>query len=208
MNEVQVLLENGLTQSEWMLRQADELAIKMAGKDRCEKALIIGEKLSSIYNSGSFRHSAPGGERWSWGEWVNNCLSRLLPGEEMGLQAADERRYLWEIRKLLSQGSSPMELPNGVGQARALQALIPRRYDCPNGWNPAVLDDAEKAKGLALVWEKALERAKERRRKNGPTFDDVRITREKCRTQLELAGEIRKMPSHLKAAIDARREGG
>jgi len=205
-DEVQVLLESDLTQTEWTTRQADELAIQLAGKDRFEKALIIGEKLSSIYNSGSFRRSRPGGERWSWDDWVTNRLSLLLPGEELGVQAADDRRFLWEVRKLLVRSSSTVELPKGLAHARALKALIPRQYDRLNSWNPSVLDDEEKAKGLALVWEKAQDRAKEQQRKNGPTCDDVRITREQWRKQLELAGQIRQQPSSLKAATEARRE--
>lgn len=192
--ELQVFLESDLTDTEWTERQADELAIELAGKDRLEKALIIGEKLSHIYNSGSFRRSAPGGERWTWEQYVNNRLPELLPGEAPKITQADCRRFLWETRKLVAGRTSGQGLPTTTGQAEALQALIPRRYSGPSGWNPAVLNDPEQAKGLRLVWEKALERAQQQQRRNGPTADDVRIVREEWRTQLELTGQIRQAP--------------
>jgi hypothetical protein len=44
------LLESPLSQAETAKLQSCELAIELAGKDRLEKALIIGEKLSTIYN--------------------------------------------------------------------------------------------------------------------------------------------------------------
>jgi hypothetical protein len=95
-------LESDLTSQEWTERQADELAIELAGKDRLEKALIIGEKLSRLYNSGSFRRSAPGGERWSWEDWVNKRLPELLPDEAPKITLADcNGDFLWEARQLL-----------------------------------------------------------------------------------------------------------
>jgi hypothetical protein len=208
-DDVQVFLESDLTGTEWTERQADELAIELAGKDRLEKALIIGEKLSHIYNSGTFRRSAPGGERWSWEQYVTNRLPELLPGEAPKVTQANCRRFLWEVRQLVSRPrtSGAASLPSTTSQAEALQGLIPRAETRSNAnWNPSVLDDPEQAEGLRLVWGKALERAQQEQRKNGPTADDVRIVREQWRTQLELAGQIRQAPKSFQAATAERSE--
>lgn len=190
-----LFLESDLTTQEWTERQADELAIEMAGKDRLEKALIIGEKLSHIYNSGSFRRSAPGGERWTWEDWVNKRLPELLPGEAPKLTQADCRRFLWETRKLLSSAGVRGAVPASIQQAEALKALIPRQFQNFAGWNPAILDDPDAAEGLRVVWGLALQNAAKQQRKNGPTIEDVRAAREEARPQLAAAGLIREAPA-------------
>jgi hypothetical protein len=200
-----LFLDSDLTSQEWTERQADELAIEMAGKDRLEKALIIGEKLSHIYNSGSFRRSAPGGERWTWEDWVNKRLPELLPGEAPKIDAADRRRLLWEVRQLLSGATSPRQLPTAAEPARALQALIPRRYERPaGGWNPAILDDPDAAEGLRVVWGLALQNAAKQKRKSGPTTEDVRAAREEARPQLAAAGLIREAPAAFQQSTAER----
>lgn len=203
-----VFLESDLTKQEWTERQADELAIEMAGKDRLEKALIIGEKLSHIYNSGSFRRSAPGGERWTWEDWVNKRLPELLPGEAPKITQADCRRFLWEQRQLLSLGRHvglPETLPASVRQAEALQSLIPRQRTGNTGtWHPAILDDPDAAEGLRVVWGLALQNAAKQQRKNGPTTEDVRAAREEARPQLAAAGLIREAPAAFQQSTAER----
>ena len=201
-------LESDLTSQEWTERQADELAIEMAGKDRLEKALIIGEKLSRLYNSGSFRRSAPGGKRWTWEDWVNKRLPELLPGESGKLDWADDRRFLHEVRRCLSARSlARQELPVATGVARTLQALIPRQETRSNAnWNPSVLDDPDAAEGLRVVWGLALQNAAKQQRKNGPTTEDVRDARKELRPTLEQQGLIRSVPASLQAAASARVE--
>jgi hypothetical protein len=84
------LLESPLSPSEAAQLQSCELAIELAGKDRLEKALIIGEKLSTIYNHALFR-GADGG--CTWEQWIQDRLTKLLPDEATGKQAwADYRR--------------------------------------------------------------------------------------------------------------------
>lgn len=201
-----LFLESDLTQQEWTERQADELAIEMAGKDRLEKALIIGEKLSHIYNSGSFRRSAPGGERWTWEDWVNKRLPELLPGEAPKVGQADNRRILWETRKLLSPQprAATGNLPTSQRQAEALQALIPRQRTQVGGWAPAILDDPDAAEGLRVVWGLALQNAAKQQRKNGPTTEDVRAAREEARPQLAQAGLIREAPAAFQQSTAER----
>jgi hypothetical protein len=204
-----VFLESDLSNQEWTERQADELAIEMAGKDRLEKALIIGEKLSHIYNSGSFRRSAPGGERWTWEQYVANRLPQLLPeADGKSMDWADERRVFWEVRKVLSyRDTYPGGLPTkSQAQAKHLQALVPRRFARPDKWNPAVLDDPDAAEGIALVWGEACKKAETNQRKNGPTADDVRAAREELRPDLERKGLIRSAPASFQAAAAARVE--
>lgn len=203
--DTELFLESDLTQTEWTERQADELAIEMAGKDRLEKALIIGEKLSHIYNSGSFRRSAPGGERWKWEDWVNKRLPELLPDEAPKVTQADCRRFLWESRNLVSGRRAGRGLPTTTRQAEALQGLIPRRYDRPQGgWNPAVLDDPDQAEGLVKVWELAQQNAAAQQRKNGPTTDDVRAAREELRPKLAELGLIREAPKAFQQSTAER----
>lgn len=202
-----LFLESDLTKQEWTERQADELAIELAGKDRLEKALIIGEKLSHIYNTGSFRRSAPGGERWTWEDWVNKRLPELLPGEAPKVDAADRRRLLWEARQLLSlRAREPLpDLPITGRQAEALKALIPRQQSGNAGrWWPAILDDPDAAEGLRLVWELAIQNAAKNQRKNGPTTEDVRSAREEARPQLAAAGLIREANKGLQLATAER----
>lgn len=201
-------LESDLTQQEWTERQADELAIELAGKDRLEKALIIGEKLSHIYNSGSFRRSALGGERWAWEDWVNKRLPELLPGEAGKLDWADDRRFLHEVRRCLSaRKAARQELPVATGVARTLQALIPRQETRSNAnWNPSVLDDPDAAEGISKVWELACQNAETNERRNGPTAEDVRAAREELRPALEQQGLIRSAPASFQAANTARVE--
>jgi hypothetical protein len=203
-------LESDLTSQEWTERQADELAIQMAGKDRLEKALIIGEKLSRLYNSGSFRRSAPGGERWTWKDWVNKRLPELLPDEVTdGANPgwADTRRSFYEVRQLLRplqlQGGA---LPSTLRSAVNLTALIPRRFPGPSGWNPSILDDPGAAEGIAKVWDLACRNADQNQRRNGPTPEDVRAAREELRPALEQQGLIRSAPASFQAATVARVE--
>ena len=200
-----LFLESDLTKQEWTERQADELAIELAGKDRLEKALIIGEKLSHIYNSGSFRRSAPGGERWTWEQYVTHRLPELLPGEAPKLTQADCRRVLWESRNLVSGRPGARGMPTTTKQAEALKGLIPRRYDRPQGgWNPAVLDEPERAEGLLKVWELAQQNAAAQQRKNGPTADDVRAAREELRPRLAELGLIRAAPKAFQQSTAER----
>jgi hypothetical protein len=202
-----VFLESDLTKQEWTERQADELAIEMAGKDRLEKALIIGEKLSHIYNSGSFRRSAPGGERWTWEQYVTHRLPELLPGEAPKLDQADGRRFLWEVRQLIRPGRAPAELPNSIRQAVGLKALIPRAETRSNAsWNPAIFDDPDQAEGLVKVWELAQKNAAAQQRKNGPTADDVRAAREELRPKLAQLGLIREAPKAFQQSTAERVE--
>ena len=91
--EVQKLLDSPLTDVETKELEACELQIELAGKDRLEKALIIGEKLSTIYNNALFR--GEGGR--SWVEWVEQRLPELLP-EADKTDWADDRRGLYEVR--------------------------------------------------------------------------------------------------------------
>jgi hypothetical protein len=205
-------LESDLTSQEWTERQADELAIEMAGKDRLEKALIIGEKLSRLYNSGSFRRSAPGGERWTWEDWVNKRLPELLPGEAPKIDAADQRRFLWETRQLLLLAGERVHrenLPTTIRQAAGLTALIPRKPGEGSkgiNWQPAILDDPDAAEGIAKVWNLACRNADQNQRRNGPTTEDVRDAREELRPALEQQGLIRSAPASFQAATSARVE--
>jgi len=201
-----LFLESDLTKQEWTERQADELAIEMAGKDRLEKALIIGEKLSHIYNSGSFRRSAPGGERWTWEQYVTHRLPELLPGEAPKLSQADNRRFLWEVRQLVSppRRAAAGSLPTSTRQAEALKALIPRKLSNVGGWAPAVLDDIDQAEGLVKVWELAQQNAAAQQRKNGPTADDVKAAREELRPKLAELGLIREAPKAFQQSTAER----
>jgi hypothetical protein len=209
--DTELFLESDLTPQEWTERQADELAIKMAGKDRLEKALIIGERLSRIYNAGTFRRAAPGGERWTWADWVAKLLPGLLPDEAPKLDGADRRRVLWEARKLLSpEASRPaaegVPLPTSTKHGEGLGALIPRKITNIGGWAPAILDDPDRAEGLRLVWALALKNAATEQRKNGPTEADVKAAREELRPQLLKLGLIREAPAGFQAAAAARVE--
>ena len=190
--EVQKLLESPLTSHESQELEACELQIEIAGKDRLEKALIIGEKLSTIYNHALFR--GDGGRTWA--DWVEQRLPQLLPHEAPKLGAADHRRILWEARHLLSGQTSDREhLPVSNAQAEALQGLIPRAYNLPQGgWNPVVFDDPECIEGLSAVWGLAQRNAAQNQRKNGPTANDVKEAREELRPQLLEKGWIREAP--------------
>jgi hypothetical protein len=203
-----VFLESDLSNEEWTERKADELAIEMAGKDRLEKALIIGEKLSHIYNSGSFRRSAPGGERWTWEDWVNKRLPELLPGEAPKLTQANCRRFLWETRQLLSphRSTGVGGMPVTAAQAEVLQGLIPRKLSNVGNWAPAILDDPDQAEGLAKVWEMARQNAAKQQRKSGPTVEDVRAAREELRPKLAELGLIREAPKAFQQSTAERVE--
>ena len=167
------LLESPLSPAETAELQSCELAIELAGKDRLEKALIIGEKLSTIYNHALFR-GADGG--CTWEQWLKERLPKLLP-EAAGksVQWGDRRRILWEERKLLSSSRSGCAvLPATQEPAEALSALIPRKFSRPVGWNPTILDDPDAAEGIAKVWELACRNAEQNQRRNGPTAESVR----------------------------------
>lgn len=197
------LLESPLSPAETAELQSCELAIELAGKDRLEKALIIGEKLSTIYNHALFRGAGGG---CTWEQWVATRLPELLPGEATGkIDWADDRRFIHETRSLLlAQGCA--SAPASIGTSRSLQALIPRRFSGPSGWNPAVLDDSDAAQGIAKVWELARLNAERNQRRNGPTAEDVRAAREELRPVLEQQGLIRSAPASFQAATAARVE--
>ena len=201
------LLESPLSPAESAQLQSCELAIELAGKDRLEKALIIGEKLSTIYNSALFRGSDGG---CTWEQWLKERLPKLLPeAEGRSVDWADDRRCFWEVRSLLSHGGDPhRELPTKTDlQAKPLRALIPRRYgSANNGWNPAILDDPSAAEGIAKVWELACNNAEANQRRNGPIAEDVRAAREELRPALEQQGLIRSAPASFQAATAARVE--
>jgi hypothetical protein len=199
------LLESPLSPAETAELQSCELAIELAGKDRLEKALIIGEKLSAIYNHALFR-GADGG--CTWEQWVGDRLTKLLPGEATGKQGwADDRRALYECRALIAPSSKKEHLPDKLAeQARHLVALIPRRFSGPSGWNPAILDDPDAAQGIAKVWQLACQNAEVNQRRNGPTAEDVRAAREELRPALEQQGLIRSAPASFQAATAARVE--
>jgi hypothetical protein len=199
------LLESPLSPAEDAQLQSCELAIELAGKDRLEKALIIGEKLSTIYNHALFR-GADGG--CSWEQWLKERLPRLLPeADGKSLDWGDGRRLLWEERKLLRVIDYPGELPSGVAVAAHLKGLVPRRYQgAAGGWNPAILDDPSAAEGIAKVWELACNNAEANQRRNGPTAEDVRAAREELRPALEQQGLIRSAPASFQTATAARVE--
>jgi hypothetical protein len=199
------LLESPLSPAEAAQLQSCELAIELAGKDRLEKALIIGEKLSTIYNSALFRGSDGG---CTWDQWLKERLPKLLPeAEGKATSWGDGRRILWEQRKLLSsttvRGAQPLE---SIRVADSLKALIPRKFSGPAGWNPAILDDPSAAEGIAKVWELACNNAEANQRRNGPTSEDVRAAREELRPALEQQGLIRSAPASFQAATAARVE--
>jgi hypothetical protein len=199
------LLESPLSPAETAQLQSCELAIELAGKDRLEKALIIGEKLSTIYNEALFR-GADGG--CTWEQWLKERLPKLLPeAEGRSVDWSDDRRLLWESRQLVAARNVPRgSLPDGTRVAGALKALIPRRYSGTPGWNPAILDDPDAAEGIAKVWELACANAETNQRRNGPTAEDVRAAREELRPALEQQGLIRSAPASFQAATAARVE--
>ena len=199
------LLKSPLSPAEAAQLQSCELAIELAGKDRLEKALIIGEKLSTIYNSALFRGSDGG---CTWDQWLKERLPKLLPeADGRSTDWGDTRRQLWEQRQLLlSCKLTRGELPAGVGVAHQLSALIPRKFARPVGWNPAILDDPSAAEGIAKVWELACTNAETNQRRNGPTAEDVRAAREELRSALEQQGLIRSAPASFQAATAARVE--
>jgi hypothetical protein len=198
------LLESPLSPAESAQLQSCELAIELAGKDRLEKALIIGEKLSTIYNHALFR-GADGG--CAWEQWVSTRLVALLPDEATGKQGwADTRRWLWESRKLISSSDLRGALPASLSQAEAMASLVPRNASGPAGWQPAILDDPDAAQGIAKVWELACQNAQTNQRRNGPTAEDVRAAREELRPALEQQGLIRSAPASFQAATAARVE--
>jgi hypothetical protein len=200
------LLESPLSPAETAQLQSCELAIELAGKDRLEKALIIGEKLSTIYNGALFR-GIDGG--CSWEQWLKERLPRLLPeAEGRSTDWGDRRRLLWEQRKLLSAcACAPGILPVTTRIVDALTALVPRQASKgPGNWQPAILDDPDAAEGIAKVWELACSNAESNHRRNGPTAEDVRAAREELRPTLEQKGLIRSAPASFQAATAARVE--
>ena len=203
--EAASLLESPLSPAETAELQSCELAIELAGKDRLEKALIIGEKLSTIYNHALFR-GADGG--CTWDQWVATRLVELLPDEATGKPGwADTRRLLWEQRKLISCSKVRAALlPQSLKTAESMASLIPRNANGPSGWQPAILDDPDAAKGIAKVWELACQNAERNQRRNGPTAEDVRSAREELRPALEQQGLIRSAPASFQAATAARVE--
>jgi len=197
------LLESPLSPAETAELQSCELAIELAGKDRLEKALIIGEKLSTIYNGALFR-GVNGG--CSWEQWLKEQLPKILPeSADKSTAWADGRRALWEQRRLLTVTDYRGELPSGVAIADNLKGLVPRKYKSLQGWNPAILDDPDAAQGIAKVWELSCITAKLQGRKE-PNVFDVRAAREELRPALEQQGLIRSAPASFQAATAARVE--
>ena len=201
--EIQTLLDSPMTATENQELEACELQIELAGKDRLEKALIIGEKLSTIYNKALFR--GEGGR--SWADWVQQRLPEILPEAGGSKDWADERRWLYEVRACIPCG----ELPAAAAVTRALKALIPKRFDGQGGWNPSELD--QPAEGLAAVWELAKSNAAQQQRKNGPIKEDVTAAREELRPELLEQGLIREANKAFQqknaermAAAQSRRE--
>lgn len=199
------LLESPLSPAETAELQTCELAIELAGKDRLEKALIIGEKLSTIYNHALFRGPDGG---CTWEQWLKQRLPKILPEAGAAVDWGDDRRILWETRALLSlPGTYQVALPiKAQEQAKPLRALIPRRYENDRGWNPSVLDDPDAAEGIALVWGEACKKAEANQRRNGPTAEDVRAAREELRPDLERKGLIRSAPASFQASTAVRVE--
>jgi len=185
--------------------KARALRIELAGKERLEKALVIGEELSVIYNEELFRGSD--GKR-TWEEWVATELVQLLPDEATGkVNWADTRRWLWESRKLLAASEVRGGiLPASLAQAEAMASLVPRKAAGTSGWNPAILDDPDAAEGIAAVWNLSCSNAESNQRRNGPTAEDVRAAREELRPTLEQKGLIRSAPASFQAATAARVE--
>ena len=198
--EVQKLLESPLTSQESQELEACELQIELAGKDRLEKAVIIGEKLSTIYNHALFR--GEGGRTWA--DWVEKRLPEILPEAGESQDWADQRRWLFEARSTLARRSqSAEELPESVSAAVALKALIPRRYQSGNGnWNPSELNQS--AEGMIAVWELAQRNAVQKQRRNGPTKQDVTNAREELRPQLLEKGWIREAPKAFQQSTAER----
>jgi hypothetical protein len=198
------LLESPLSPAEAAQLQSCELAIELAGKDRLEKALIIGEKLSTIYNGALFRGTDGG---CTWEQWLKERLPKLLPeAEGRSTEWGDDRRILWEARSAISSVKLHPVLPDGFRLAANLKGLIPRIANGPSGWQPAILDDPDAAQGIAKVWELACQNAEANQRRNGPTAEDVRAAREELRPALEQQGLIRSAPASFQAATAARVE--
>ena len=188
-----------MTATEIQELEACELQIEVAGKDRLEKALIIGQKLSTIYNRALFR--GDGGRTWA--DWVEQRLPEILP-EAGGVNWADDRRWFFEIRTLLSRSAAIEGLPTRFSDhSRTLCALIPRRYKTKTaGWNPSELD--ESSEGIEAVWELAQRNAVQQQRKNGPTASDVKSARDELRPTLLEQGLIREAPKAFQQATAER----
>jgi hypothetical protein len=200
------LLESPLSPAETAQLQSCELAIELAGKDRLEKALIIGEKLSTIYNEALFR-GENGGRTWD--DWLRERLPRILPeAEGKSLDWGNNRRFMWEARTLLASRNLPASQSlDQVRMAHEIKALIPREKKGNDGsWYPAILDDPDAAEGIAKVWELACKNAEANQRRNGPTAEDVRAAREELRPDLERKGLIRSAPASFQSATAARVE--
>jgi len=200
------LLESPLSPAEAAQLQSCELAIELAGKDRLEKALIIGEKLSTIYNEALFR-GENGGRTWD--DWLRKRLPRILPeAEGKSLDWGNNRRFMWEARTLLASRNLPASQSlDQVRMAHEIKALIPREKKGNEGnWYPAILDDPDAAEGIAMVWELACRNADQNQRRNGPTAEDVRDAREELRPTLEQKGLIRSAPASFQSATAARVE--
>lgn len=165
----------------------------------------IGACLSNIYNRKLFRGDE-GNQKWE--DYVRHELPVWL-GDRPSIDTADDQRCLFEARQILRGGEvSSRELPTTLAQGKALQALIPRRVSTHGrdggNWQPAILDDPDKAKGIAKVWELACRNAEQNHRRNGPTAEDVRAAREELRPALEQQGLIRSQPASFQAATAAR----
>ena len=200
------LLESPLSPAEAAKLQSCELAIELAGKDRLEKALIIGKMLSTIYNEALFR-GENGGRTWD--DWLRKRLPRILPeAEGKSLDWGNNRRFMWEARTLLASRNLPASQSlDQVRMAHEIKALIPREKKGNEGnWYPAILDDPEAAEGISKVWELACKNAESNQRRNGPTAEDVRAAREELRPTLEQQGLIRSAPASFQAATAARVE--
>jgi hypothetical protein len=164
----------------------------------------IGAALSHVYNNLLFR--GDDGNQ-SWESYVRNELPQWL-NEDLSLVQADTRRALYEVRRLIPVEEIPNRLlPERLSHAKELASLIPRRNErlavTGGSWNPAILDDPDRAQGIAKVWELACRNAEQSKRSNGPTADDVRAAREELRPALEEQGLIRSAPVGQVAATAA-----
>ena len=195
---VQALLDSPLTAGEKEELQAAELGLELAGKTVLEQYLIIGKHINFIYDRALFR--GEGGRTYE--QWCEQRLPQLIPGAG-GIAWANRRRFLFEAREAISATARDGQpLPDTAGNAELLRAVLPRRYDSTNGWNP--LDLTKEQGAAAKVWELAQRNAVQQQRKNGPTREDVTAAREELRPMLIEAGLIREANAGLKAGTAER----
>ena len=201
----ELLLTSALTPTETEELQGCELRLRLAGLDRFEKALVVGEELSRVYNNALFR--GPEGGR-SWETYVKEVLPGLLPHEALSLDQCDRRRWLHEARTLLTAVSAHGPQPTTLDQALALQALLPRRVvgnSTTGQYHPLVTDEPDRLVALQEVWQQACEKAAEAGRA-APRREDVAEVVRRNRARLEETGQVRPLNAGLKAGHTAATE--